>query len=56
MITTKNIELEKPNDFDNLWIEKELSKLGYDVIRWAIVDITDKKIIISTSIKKNHKK
>lgn len=54
MITTKNIELEKPNDFDNLWIEKELSKLGYDVIRWAIIDVTDTKIIILTSVRKSN--
>ena len=50
MITTKNIELGKPNDFDNLWIEKELSKLGYDIIRWAIINITDKEIITTISI------
>ena len=50
MITTKTITLNKPNEFDNLWIEKKLSELGYDVIRWAIVDINETEIILSISI------
>lgn len=50
MITTQTVKLKKPNDFDNLWIEKELSKLGYDIIRWAIINITDKEIITTISI------
>ena len=50
MITTKTIILNKPNEFDNLWIEKKLSELGYDVIRWAIVDINETEIILSISI------
>lgn len=50
MITTQTVKLKKPNDFDNLWIEKQLSDMGFNVIRWAIIDITDKEIITTISI------
>ena len=51
MITTETIKINKPNEFDNQWIENQLSELGFDVIRWAIVDITEKELILSISIK-----
>lgn len=48
MITTQTIKLKKPVEFDNLWVENQLA--DYNVIRWAIIDITATKIIISASI------
>lgn len=51
MITTKTIKLNRPDEFDNLWIENKLSELGFDVIRWAIVDINESNIILSVSHK-----
>ncbi len=50
MITTKTIKLKKPNEFDNLWIEKTLSELGYEVIRWAIIDITATEITLCVAV------
>ena len=49
MISTKTIKLNKPNQLDNLWIEKQLSELSIDFIRWAIVKITNDEIILSVS-------
>ena len=49
MITTQTIKLKKPIEFDNLWIEKQLSNMGFNVIRWAIIDITDTELILSVS-------
>lgn len=49
MITTKTIKLKKPNEFDNLRIEKQLSDMGFNVIRWAIIDITETELILSVS-------
>mgnify|MGYP003289466138 CR=1 FL=1 len=49
MITTKTIKLNRPDKFDNLWIENKLSELGFDVIRWAIVHITTNEIFLSIS-------
>lgn len=51
MILTKTIKLNRPTDFDNIWIENKLSELGFDVIRWAIVDINESNIILSVSHK-----
>ncbi len=52
MITTETIKLNRPDEFDNLWIENQLSELGFDVIRWAIVDISANKITLSISYNK----
>ena len=52
MITTKTIKLNRPDKFDNLWIENKLSELGFDAIRWAIVDINIKEITLSVSYNK----
>lgn len=48
MITTKTIKLRKPIEFDNLWIENQLAE--YNVVRWAIIEITEKEIALSVSI------
>ena len=49
MITTQTVKLKKPNEFDNLWIEKQLSASGYNVIRWAIIDVTETELTLSVS-------
>ena len=49
MITTQTVKLKKPGEFDNLRIEKQLSDMGFNVIRWAIIDITDTELILSVS-------
>lgn len=50
MITTQTVKLlKKPNEFDNLRIEKQLSDMGFNVIRWAIIDITETELILSVS-------
>lgn len=48
MITTKTIKLKKPIEFDNLWIENQLAE--YNVVRWAIIEITEREITLSVSI------
>ena len=48
MINSETIKIKKIETFDNLYIEKELSKLYKSVIRWAIVDI-DEEISVSVS-------
>ena len=48
MINSETIKIKKIENFDNLYIEKELSKLYKSVIRWAIVDI-DEEISVSVS-------
>ena len=48
MIKSENINLKYIENFDNEYIEQELSKLYKSVIRWAVVEISD-KIIINVS-------
>lgn len=49
MITTKTIKLEKPETFDNHWIESQLA--DYNLVRWAIIEITEREITLSVSFK-----
>lgn len=48
MIKSDIIKIEKIKNFDNTYIENELSKIYDSVIRWAIVDI-DNFLHISVS-------
>ncbi len=41
MIKSGIVKIKKIDDFDNLYVEQELSKIFKSVIRWAIVDIND---------------
>lgn len=47
MITSDIIQIKKIKNFDNSYIEDCLK--DKNVIRWAIVDITDESIILSVS-------
>lgn len=49
MIKSDIIKIKKIEDFDNIYIEQELSHKYNSVIRWAIVEITDNELIISVS-------
>lgn len=48
MICSETIKIKKTENFDNTYIENELSKLYKSVIRWAIVDIGE-EITVSVS-------
>ena len=41
MIKSGIVKIKKIDDFDNLYVEQELSKIFKSVIRWALVDIND---------------
>ena len=49
MIETKVIKLNKLESFDNTYIENELKKLGFNIVRWAIVEISDLYISVCVS-------
>ncbi len=48
MITTQTIKLKKPDTYDNQWIEEQLA--DFNIIRWAIIDVTEREITLSVSI------
>ena len=41
MIKSETIKINKPENFDNSYIENELLKLYKSVVRWAIVSVDD---------------
>lgn len=49
MIKSKNVKIKKTENFDNLYIENELKKLGLDIVRWAVIDVDDEFLTISVS-------
>ena len=49
MIKSDILKIKKIENFDNIYIEQELSSKYNSIIRWAIVEITDNELIISVS-------
>lgn len=49
MITTKQVGISITQNLDSVYIESELMKLGIEPLRWAIVEITDEKYLVSVS-------
>ena len=52
MIKTENFVIEKIENLTSLYIENCLTQKGIEPLRWAIVDTTDKNLIVSVSYKK----
>ncbi len=49
MIKSTLVKLNKPEKFDNIYIENELSKLYSSVIRWAVVKIENETLTVCVS-------
>jgi hypothetical protein len=49
MIKSEIVKLKKVENFDNLYIEQELKNLGFDVVRWALIEIDDEFLTVSVS-------
>ena len=49
MILSKDVKIDKINEFSGEYIESELKKQGYDVLRWAITEISDSQYTVSIS-------
>ena len=41
MITTKEVQIKIIDNLSSEYIEKEIKKMGYDVLRWAITNVDD---------------
>ncbi len=50
MITTKEVKIKIPEDFTSEYIENELDKMGFTVLRWAITDIDNDYCNINVSV------
>lgn len=49
MIQSTKIKINKIENFDNLYIENELKKLGFELIRWAVIAVDDESLTVSVS-------
>lgn len=49
MIKSEIVKINKIVNFDNIYIEKELSKLGKEPLRWAVTGMEHDSLIISVS-------
>ena len=45
----KTVKIEKIDNFDNNYVERELAKNFANVIRWAIVEVSEKDLTVSIS-------
>lgn len=49
MIKSETVKIKKIENFDNLYIENELKKLHSDVVRWAVIEVSDDFLTVSLS-------
>ena len=49
MINSEIIKIPKINNFDNVYVEAELANLGFNIVRWAVVEVGEYDIAISFS-------
>lgn len=50
MITTTQFKIPKKLPFDADTIEAEFKQKGYDVLRWAVVKVTENEFVIDAAI------
>lgn len=48
-ILTKNIEMEVDLPVETDYIDKALKNMGFNALRWAIVNVNDKKITVNVT-------
>ena len=53
MIVNEYIKIKKVDDLSSEYIEKELSKLNLDVLRWVITQVDDEFYYLTLSVVKD---
>lgn len=53
MIKSDTVRIDRICNFDDEYIEKRLISVYSNIVRWAIIDIDEKDIIVSVSYKIN---
>ena len=53
MITTKEIKIKRIENISSEYIDSELSKLGLDVLRWAITGYDDDTFTLNLAVVEN---
>ncbi len=52
MIKSDTIRITKVDNFDDEYIEKQLINTYSNIVRWAIIDLNEKDIVVSVSYNK----
>jgi len=50
MIATKQLILKKQLPFDAKYVEEEFKKQKLNVLRWAVVNVTDENFVIDAAV------
>ncbi len=50
MISTKQIIIKKKLPFDAKYVEEEFTKQNLNVLRWAVVEVSDKNFVIDAAV------
>ena len=50
MISTKQIVIKKKLPFDEKYVEEEFEKQNLNVLRWAVVEVSDDNFVIDAAI------
>ena len=50
MITSKEINIKKLDEFSSQYINEELEKRNLDVLRWAVTDVDDEFYTVNIAI------
>lgn len=50
MISTKQIVIKKKLPFDAKYVEEEFEKQNLNVLRWAVVEVSDDNFVIDAAI------
>ena len=54
-IVSKLVDIDKIDNLSAEYIEKELTKLNINPLRWAVVNVSDKILTVSVADVKNNK-
>lgn len=49
MIKSEIVKINKIENFDNLYISRAIRAMGFDYVRWAIIDIDESFLTITVS-------
>lgn len=50
MIVTKEIKLTKIENLTSMYIESSLKDMGFNVLKWSIVNVTDEDYIVNIAV------
>ena len=53
MITTKDVKIKITSELTSEYIENELAKMGFDVLKWAVIGSDEEYYYLNISVVSN---